>query len=120
MRTDQKTNKWRISAIVLASALAMAACGKKDDGHAQQSPMVSVMTVKPTTVTVESELTGRLKPIRESEVRARVAGVLLRRLFVEGSYVKEGQPLFQIDNAPYVASLQSAQASLATAQDNAA
>lgn len=120
MRTDQKTNKWRISAVVLASALAMAACGKKDGGHAQKPPMVSVMTVKPTTVTVESELTGRLKPIRESEVRARVAGVLLKRLFVEGSYVKEGQPLFQIDNAPYVASLQSAQASLATARANAA
>lgn len=120
MRTDQKTNKWRISAVVLASALAMAACGKKDGGHAQQPPMVSVMTVKTTTVTVESELTGRLKPIRESEVRARVAGVLLKRLFVEGSYVKEGQPLFQIDNAPYVASLQSAQASLATARANAA
>lgn len=45
MRTDQKTNKWRISAVVLASALAMAACGKKDGGHAQKPPMVSVMTV---------------------------------------------------------------------------
>lgn len=120
MGTDRKTNKWRISAIVLASALAMAACGKKQEGHAQQPPMVSVMTVNPTTVTVDSELTGRLKPIRESQVRARVAGVLLKRLFVEGSYVREGQPLFQIDNAPYVASLQSAQASLATARANAA
>lgn len=120
MGTNRKTDKWRISAIVLASALAMTACGKKQDGHAQQPPMVSVMTVKPTTVTVESELTGRLKPIRESQVRARVAGVLMKRLFVEGSYVKEGQPLFQIDNAPYVAALQSAQASLATARANAA
>lgn len=120
MGTNRKTDKWRISAIVLASALAMAACGKKQDGHAQQPPMVSVMTVKPSTVTVDTELTGRLKPIRESQVRARVAGVLMKRLFVEGSYVREGQPLFQIDNAPYIASLQSAQASLATARANAA
>lgn len=120
MGTNRKTDKWRISAMVLASALAMAACGKKQDGHAQQPPMVSVMTVKPSTVTVDTELTGRLKPIRESQVRARVAGVLMKRLFVEGSYVREGQPLFQIDNAPYIASLQSAQASLATARANAA
>lgn len=119
MGTNRRADKWRISAIVLASALALAACGKKDNGPAPQAPMVSVLTVQPQTVTVDTELTGRLKPIRESEVRARVAGILLKRLFTEGTYVKEGQPLFQIDNAPYLASLQSARASLATAQANA-
>lgn len=119
MGTNRRADKWRISAIVLASALALAACGKKDNGPAPQAPMVSVLTVQPQTVIVDTELTGRLKPIRESEVRARVAGILLKRLFTEGTYVKEGQPLFQIDNAPYLASLQSARASLATAQANA-
>lgn len=119
MGTNRRADKWRISVIVLASALALAACGKKDNGPAPQAPMVSVLTVQPQTVTVDTELTGRLKPIRESEVRARVAGILLKRLFTEGTYVKEGQPLFQIDNAPYLASLQSARASLATAQANA-
>ncbi|WP_370388779.1 efflux RND transporter periplasmic adaptor subunit [Snodgrassella alvi] len=119
MGTNRRADKWRISAIVLASVLALAACGKKDNGPAPQAPMVSVLTVQPQTVTVDTELTGRLKPIRESEVRARVAGILLKRLFTEGAYVKEGQPLFQIDNAPYLASLQSARASLATAQANA-
>lgn len=119
MGTNRRADKWRISAIVLTSALALAACGKKDNGPAPQAPMVSVLTVQPQTVTVDTELTGRLKPIRESEVRARVAGILLKRLFTEGTYVKEGQPLFQIDNAPYLASLQSARASLATAQANA-
>ncbi|OOX78969.1 efflux RND transporter periplasmic adaptor subunit [Snodgrassella alvi] len=120
MGTNRKADKWRISAIVLASALALAACGKGDKAPAPPAPMVSVLTVHPETVTVDTELTGRLKPIRESQVRARVAGILLKRLFTEGTYVKEGQPLFQIDNAPYVASLQSARASLATAQANAA
>ena len=120
MGTNRKADKWRISAIVLASALALAACGKGDKASAPPAPMVSVLTVHPETVTVDTELTGRLKPIRESQVRARVAGILLKRLFTEGTYVKEGQPLFQIDNAPYVASLQSARASLATAQANAA
>lgn len=120
MGTNRRADKWRISAIVLASALALAACGKKENAPAPQAPMVSVLTVRPQTVTIDTELTGRLKPIRESEVRARVAGVLLKRLFTEGTYVQQGQPLFQIDNAPYLASLQSARASLATAQANAA
>jgi membrane fusion protein, multidrug efflux system len=120
MGTNRRADKWRISAMVLASALALTACGKKDKAPAPQAPMVSVLSVQPETVTVDTELTGRLKPIRESEVRARVAGILMKRLFTEGSYVKEGQPLFQIDNAPYLASLQSARASLATAQANAA
>ncbi|MDF7675309.1 efflux RND transporter periplasmic adaptor subunit [Neisseriaceae bacterium ESL0693] len=117
---NRNTGKWRVSVIVLASVLALAACGKKNNGQARPEPVVSVVTAQPGTVTVNTELTGRLKPIRESQVRARVAGILQKRLFTEGGYVKEGQPLFQIDNAPYMASLQSARATLATAQANAA
>lgn len=120
MEINRNANKWRVSAIMLASVLALSACGKKDNGQTMPEPMVGVITADPGTVTVNTELTGRLKPIRESQVRARVAGILQKRLFTEGSYVKEGQPLFQIDNAPYMASLLSARASLATAQANAA
>ena len=120
MKTNRNASKWRISTIVLASALALAACDKKDNHQAPPEPVVSVITAQLGTVTVNTELTGRLKPIRESQVRARVAGILQKRLFTEGGYVKAGQPLFQIDNAPYRASLQSARASLATAQANAA
>jgi membrane fusion protein (multidrug efflux system) len=64
------------------------------------------------------ELPGRLEASRVAEVRARDAGILLKRLFREGSDVKAGQALFQIDPAPYRATYQSAQASLARAQAN--
>jgi membrane fusion protein (multidrug efflux system) len=71
-------------------------------------------------VPLTRNLVGRLSATRSADVRARVAGVLLKRLFVEGSDVKAGQPLFQIDPAPLRASLDGALASLAQAEANAA
>ena len=106
--------------VIVAAALALAACGKNQAQQGAPEPVVSVLTVQPATVTVGTELSGRLKPIREAQVRARAAGIVQKRLFEEGSYVRAGQPLFQIDNAPYVAQLQTARASLATAQANLA
>jgi membrane fusion protein (multidrug efflux system) len=67
-----------------------------------------------------TELPGRLEASRVAQVRARAAGILQKRLFNEGSDVRAGQPLFQIDAAPYRAALQSAQASLARAHANLA
>ena len=64
-------------------------------------------------------LVGRLSATRSADVRARVAGVLLKRLYKEGSDVKEGQPLFQIDPAPLRAALEGAQAQLAQAEAQA-
>jgi membrane fusion protein (multidrug efflux system) len=63
-----------------------------------------------------TELPGRINAVREAQVRARATGILLKRLFEEGSNVKEGQLLFQIDPAPLEASLSSAKASLARAE----
>ena len=60
-----------------------------------------------------TELPGRINPMREAQVRARATGILLKRLFVEGSNVKEGQVLFEIDPAPLQASLNSAKALMA-------
>ena len=70
----------------------------------------------PQTVALQSELPGRVEPLRTAQVRARVNGVVLKRQFTEGSLVRAGQPLFQIDPAPYAASADSAQAQLARAQ----
>lgn len=106
----------RSGVVILAAALALAACGKGQEQHAPPEPVVSVLTVQPSTVTVSTELSGRLKPIREAQVRARAAGIVQKRLFEEGSDVRAGQALFQIDNAPYVAQLQTARAALATAR----
>jgi membrane fusion protein (multidrug efflux system) len=69
-------------------------------------------------VALQTELPGRVSPIRMAQVRARVNGVVLQRLFKEGSQVNAGQMLFQIDPAPYRATYDSAQASLAKAQAN--
>ena len=75
-----------------------------------------VVTVQPQSVPLVVELPGRLEPIRTAEVRARVAGVVQKRLFTEGSTVKAGQSLFAIDPASYQAALDSALAAQAQAE----
>ncbi len=108
---------------VLASAVWLAACGQ---GAAPAGPgapgggmppaEVGVVTVAPADVGLVTELPGRLEASRVAQVRARAAGILQQRVFREGSDVKAGQLLFRIDAAPYQATLQSAQASLARTQ----
>jgi membrane fusion protein (multidrug efflux system) len=79
-----------------------------------------VTSLTPTTVPLARELPGRVSAFRVAEVRARVDGIILKRLFTEGADVKEGQPLYQIDPAPYDAALESARATLAKAEANVA
>nr|WP_051940958.1 efflux RND transporter periplasmic adaptor subunit [Stenoxybacter acetivorans] len=116
---NTQAKPWRLRIAVLATAAALAACGGKQDDAAgkagQQAPVVSVIIAQPQTVTLTSELSGRLQPIREAQIRARVAGVVQKRLFTEGGYVKAGQPLFKIDDALYAANLDSAKANYAKA-----
>ena len=83
-------------------------------------PQVGVVTVQPGNVGIETELPGRVEASRIAQVRARAAGILQKRLFTEGSDVKAGQPLYQIDPGPYSASAQSAAASLQRAEANLA
>jgi membrane fusion protein (multidrug efflux system) len=79
---------------------------------------VGVVTVSTADVGLVTELPGRLEASRVAQVRARAAGILQRRLFTEGSSVKAGQVLFEIDDAPYRAALDSATASVAKAEAN--
>ena len=79
---------------------------------------VGVITVTPGELALVSELPGRLEASRVAQVRARAAGILQKRLFREGSDVKAGQPLFEIDAAPYRATFESAQATQAKAEAN--
>lgn len=84
---------------------------------ANQKPVeVSVVTIAPEKAVLSAELPGRLSPVREAEVRARVTGILQKRLFEEGAEVQAGQVLFEIDPAPLQASYDSAKASLAKAE----
>jgi len=95
-------------------ALVFSACGKKEIKAPAGPPAeVSVLTVASERVNRTTELPGRINPMREAQVRARATGILLKRLFVEGSNVKEGQILFEIDPAPLQASLNSAKALMA-------
>lgn len=115
-----RTRPLQIAAFVLAP-LAWSACGtdKPAGAASQQAPRpveVSAITIEPRTVTLERELPGRTSAYRSAEVRARVNGIVLKRRFQEGSDVKEGDPLFDIDPAPYRAALDSAHAQLARAQ----
>lgn len=79
-------------------------------------PSVDVVTLHAQPVSLITDLPGRTSPYRTAEVRPQVSGVILKRLFVEGDLVQAGQQLYQIDPAPYEASLASAQASLLHAQ----
>jgi membrane fusion protein (multidrug efflux system) len=112
--------------LAVAVAAVLAGCGGKDGKAAAQGggmpppPAVGVVTVALSSVALQTELPGRVEALRVAQVRARVNGVVLKRLFTEGSEVKAGQALFQIDAAPYRASYDSAQAGLAKAQANLA
>lgn len=98
--------------------LSLAACGKgKDQGPPQMPPPeVGVVKVQPQTEPLRKSLVGRLSPYRSADVRARVSGLLLKRVYTEGSEVKQGQLMFQIDPAPYKAALNANLAVLASAQ----
>ena len=92
--------------------------GKGPGGGAPPPAEVGVVTVEPQSVNLVSDLPGRLEASRVAQVRARVAGIVQKRLFTEGSQVKAGQKLFQIDPATYQTTVSSAQAALARAQAN--
>ncbi len=107
-------------ALLAAAAASLAACGSSGQSAPQAAPPpVTVVAVEPQQVALTSSFTGRLSAYREANVLARVSGVLLRRLYKEGTEVKTGQPLFEIDPAPYQAALDAAAAALAQARASA-
>jgi membrane fusion protein (multidrug efflux system) len=110
-------NKCHLSSVVviLSSGAALIGC-QGDPAPARRAVEVGVVTVQPQPVTLTTELPGRTSSYRVAEVRPQVSGVVLKRLFVEGSEVKAGQPLYQIDPAPFQASYESAKATLEHAQ----
>ena len=114
----------KFSAATLAALMLLSACGDKPaaapgagpGGGPRPPPEVGVITARLEPVVLQTELPGRVEPVRVAQVRARVNGVVLKRLFTEGSEVRAGQSLFQIDPGPYAAALNSARANLGKAQ----
>lgn len=105
------------AALSCIALLSLAACGGKDKPQQKPPPpTVGVITAKPQSTPLTKNLVGRLSSFRSADVRARVPGILLKRSYNEGTDVKKGQVLFQIDAAPLKAELASAEANLAQAQ----
>jgi membrane fusion protein (multidrug efflux system) len=103
-------------AAVAAFAGALAACGGEQGPPPQQAPEVAVQTVRQGSMPLDLTYTARTIGSREVDVRARVAGILIKRRYQEGSRVKEGQPLFLIDPEPVRARANSARAEVAVAK----
>jgi membrane fusion protein (multidrug efflux system) len=102
-------------------ALALAGCGKSDHSDSSEKAShsvqkVGVVTLTPQRVAITEALPGRTSPFRISDVRPQVNGIILKRMFIEGSEVTEGQQLYQIDPASYQAAYDSAKAALAKAE----
>ncbi|MFV0927334.1 efflux RND transporter periplasmic adaptor subunit [Pseudomonas palmensis] len=107
----------RTLAPLLLLSLALAGCDSKPPAEEQApKPAVSVETVREQPLAISTELSGRILAPRIAEVRARVAGVVLKRVYREGSDVKQGDVLFRIDPAPFKADYDSARANLAKAE----
>ena len=99
--------------LFLLAAAALTACGQQQRPKFPP-PVVGFVVIKEQPVSLTAELPGRTDPYAVSDVRPQVSGIILHRLFKEGSTVKAGQPLYQIDPAPYQAAYESAQATLAS------
>ncbi len=102
--------------LALSLVLGIVACREKAKLPSPPPAEVSVVAAASERVDRTTELPGRISPMREAQVRARATGILLKRLFEEGSNVKEGQVLFEIDPLPLQASLNSAKAAVAKAE----
>ncbi len=122
MRVFDSSFRLPISASLLALAV-LAGCGEKSAGTAPTAnppPEVAIITVAPAPLVLSTELPGRIEASRTAQVRARAAGIVLKRVFREGSDVRAGEVLFQIDSAAFVAAVNSSEAAVAKAQANLA
>ena len=114
-----------LTACALATSIALVGCSKdpkdaQQAGAAQQMPPteVGVIVAQPQSVEQSVELSGRTTAYEISEVRPQASGVVLKRLFAEGSYVREGQALYEIDSSTNRANVDNARAAIASAEAN--
>jgi len=108
---------WLRIVITFIIGAALAACGNNDqevsNNIASQMAMpVTVISVDPKSVPISAEAVAQTEGAREVEIRPRVGGILLKRLYEEGAAVKAGQPMFLIDPIPYQNALAQAKAQL--------
>lgn len=103
--------------LLISCATLLTACDRPATPAANTSPhAVGVVTLRPQPLPVKTELPGRVLAFRVADVRPQVNGIILKRNFVEGSHVKAGESLYQIDPAPYEAALSNTKGDLAKAK----
>ncbi|WP_017800965.1 efflux RND transporter periplasmic adaptor subunit [Winslowiella toletana] len=107
--------------LMLSGSLVLTGCdeNKSQEAGQQQAPEVGIVTLKSAPLKMTTELPGRTSSFRVAEVRPQVSGIILKRNFVEGSDIKAGESLYQIDPATYQAAWDSAKGDLAQANANA-
>ena len=112
--------KWSVALTALAGLLLLGGCGTGKGKQTAPPPLPEVATVKVSTepVALTTELPGRTSAYLVAEIRPQVTGIIQKRLFTEGSQVRAGQALYQIDPAPFQASLETAKAAMAKAEAN--
>ncbi|WON72989.1 efflux RND transporter periplasmic adaptor subunit [Nitrosospira sp. Is2] len=115
-RSDQlMVGNWTLTLVAII-CIALTACSKNDQAAAQPPAgtalPVSVIEVRPTSVPISAEAVAQTEGAKEVEIRPRVGGILLKRLYDEGAAVKAGQPMFLIDPVPYQNALAQAKAQL--------
>jgi len=117
---ETRARKTLIAAVLFTMGLTLSGCGKETQSAArpQGPPEVGVIAVEPQKVSLTTELPGRTSAHRIAEVRPQVGGIIQKRLFTEGSDVKAGEVLYQIDPATFRATYSSAKAALVRAEAN--
>ena len=111
MRSNKKTG-FMIVFVVLILSFVVMSCGEKKPGGFMPTPEVAFVTIQVRPVVTTTELSGRTSANLIAEVRPQVSGIIQKRFFTEGSEVKAGQVLFQIDPALYQATLARVEANL--------
>lgn len=107
--------RYRFGLSILATVF-LVGCSKSSDSVVLPVPEVGVVKVAVTAIPLDLNYTAQTRGIREVEVRARVSGILLKRCYREGSFVNEGDLLFEIDPAPFAADVEQAEGRLAVAR----
>ncbi|WP_339030757.1 efflux RND transporter periplasmic adaptor subunit [Bradyrhizobium symbiodeficiens] len=108
-----------VAMMLAVAAPLLAACDESNSAIVQAQPTepdVSVVTVRPQPRSIVRELPGRIAPTRVSDVRPRISGIVVERLFHQGSEVKAGDPLYRIDPRPFEVEVSANQAALAKAE----
>ena len=103
--------------VALMSSLVLISCGKKEGAGMQAGPIpampVGVVELNPTAVPISAETVAQTEGAKEVEIRPRVGGILLKKMFEEGAPIKAGQTMFLIDPVPFQIALTNAKAQLA-------